>query len=709
MRKSRVLVAAAGLLFGLATLWTRVAWISLVEHGYYTARAERNHDQRVLVRPERGDLLDRHGRSLAHDLQTYTITAAPREMKDPLHTARELARRLSIPSRKLERDFQSGRPYLVVARQVPPEIGQEIASWSPRGIYYTLETRREYLLGASAGEVLGRTDTDDIGVDGIELQLDSELRGRAGWTTLFRDGRGQSHALPRGLRRDAEDGQNVVLSLDADLQAIVEAHLARAVDTLRAVRGFAIFMDPNTGEVLAAANVPHLGPGKARNWTFTDQYEPGSTYKVVVAGAALEEGLARPDQVFEASATGSAVLAPGATFHDTHKRAEFTFRDAVRFSSNIVMGKLGLLVGSERLYRYSTDLGFGEITGVDFPGEASGRLRSPASWSARSCPTIAIGHEISVTPLQLALAYSAIANGGVLMQPMLVREVRDRSGHVTRRFEPHAVRRAFSEHTTALLREMLGAVVDSGTAKAARIPGLAIAGKTGTAQKYDANVGTYGRGMYLSSFAGFVPAQAPRLVGVVVIDEPHGKQYYGGEVAAPVFREVLLDLMRLPDGPFESRMTEIACRPPAPAPVTVPDVRLLPPDAVARRLSAVGLRAHFEGRGARALAQAPAAGLAAERGASVAVWLEAPSDSAANVMPDLSGVAVREALRRLALLGVRPRIEGRGLVVRQEPVAGAALPVDRTALLWCAPGLAPIAGEGVSAAGVATPGRNDGP
>ncbi len=699
MRKSRVLVAAAGLLFGLGALWIRVAWLQIVQHAYYAERAERNHEQRVLVRPDRGDLIDRHGRVLAHDLRTYTITAAPREASDPRGTARELARRLGLPARKLEREFLSGRPYLVVARQVPPEIGQQIAAWNPRGIYYALETRREYLLGPAAGEILGRTDTDDIGVDGLELQLDPVLRGRPGWATLFRDGRGRSLALPRGLKRDAEAGQDVVLSLDADLQAIVEAHLARAVDTLRAQRGFAIFMDPNTGEVLASVDCPHLGPGRARNWTFTDQYEPGSTYKVVVAGAALEEGLARPDQVFPASASGTALLAPGAVFHDTHHLAALTFRDAVRFSSNIVMGRLGLLVGPERLYRYSTDLGFGEITGVNFPGEAGGSLHSPASWSARSCPTIAIGHEVSVTPLQLALAYSAVANGGVLMEPMLVRELRDRDGHVVRRFEPRAVRRVFSERTTETLRGMLCAVVDSGTAKAARIPGLEIAGKTGTAQKYDAALGTYGRGMYLSSFVGFAPASAPRLVGVVVIDEPHGSHYYGGEVAAPVFREVLLDLMRLPDGPFEPRETDVACRPPGPAPVIVPDVRLLPPRAADRRLASLGLRAHFEGHGPRALAQDPAAGQAAERGASVAVWLEAPPDSATRVMPDLAGTAVRDALRRLALLGVRPRIEGRGLVVRQSPAAGAPLPGDRIAWLWCEPGVSPLAGEGPGAFG----------
>ena len=688
MRKSRVLVAAAGLLFGLFALWLRVGWLSIVQHAEYTARAERNHSQRVLVRPDRGDLLDRRGRPLAHDLQTYTLTAAPKELKDPRGTADRLAKLLGRPARKIEHELGSGRAYCVIERQLAPAVGQEIAGWNVHGLYLGLETRRDCPLGPAASEILGNTDTDDIGIDGLELQLDETLRGHPGWATLFRDGRGQTINLPRGMRRDAEDGHEVVLTLDADLQSIVEAHLARAVDTLQAQRGFAVFMDPNTGEILAAANAPHLAPGKARNWTFTDQFEPGSTFKVVVAGATLEEGLAKPDQVIEASATGVALLAPGALFHDVHKSATYTFRDAVRWSSNIVMGRLGLRLGPERLYRYATDLGFGELTGVDFPGETPGRLRSPASWSARSCPTIAIGHELAVTPLQMALAYSAIANGGVLMEPMLVKEVRDRQGYVIRRPEAHAVRRVFSDHTTATLRDMLAAVVDSGTAKSARIAGIHIGGKTGTAQKYDSSIGTYGAGMYVSSFAGFAPVESPRLVGVVVIDQPRGKHYYGGEVAAPVFREVMLDLMRLPDGPFEAKGADIACRPPAPAPVTVPDLRLLPPREADRRLAGFGLRAHFDGEGARALAQTPAAGQAIERGGSVTVWLSPPADSASRVMPDLAGIAVRDAIRRLALLGVRPRIEGRGLVVRQDPPAGTPLGDDRRARLWCEPGVA---------------------
>jgi cell division protein FtsI/penicillin-binding protein 2 len=695
MRRSRVLVAAAGLFLGLLGLWLRVAWLQIVQHDDYLSRAEKIQELRVLVQPARGELLDRRGRALARDLLTWSVSAAPREMTtDRSRVARGLAALLHLDASRLEREFRAHPFFLWVARHQPPEVGDAVGRavlaqrW--HGVHLAVETRREYTLGPAAVEILGRTDLDDSGVDGLELQWDGELRGRPGWTTLFRVGTSRTIELPRGLRRAPLDGHSVELTLDADLQGIVEHHLARAVDTLRAVRGFALFLDPRTGEILASACAPHLPAGRARNWPFTDQFEPGSTFKAVVAGTVLEENLVRPEQYFDAG-NGVCQVAPGAIFHDTHKAAGFTFRDAVRFSSNIVMGKLGVVAGPERLYRYATALGFGSLTGVDFPGETGGRLHDPSHWSARSCPTIAIGHEVSVTPLQLALAYAAIANGGVLMDPMLVREVRDAEGRVLHRYEPRASHRVFSAATTATLREMLTAVVDSGTAKAARIAGLALAGKTGTAQKYDASIGTYGQGMYLSSFVGFAPAGAPSLVGVVVIDEPRGGHYYGGEIAAPVFREVLLDLRRLPDGPLGTGSTQVALKPPAPAAVVVPDLRLLPPRAAERRLAEYGLHARFAGRGPRVLAQDPAAGRAAERGAGVTVWLAAPDDSLGFALPDLVGLPLREALRRLTLRQVQARIEGRGVVVRQQPAAGAAARPGSECRLWCEPRLVPAA------------------
>ncbi len=687
MRKSRVLVAAAGLLFGLVLVWLRIGWLQVVRHAHYTERADLNQEQRVLLRPTRGNLLDRAGHVLARDLKTYSVSGAPREMADPRRTARALAGLLDEPPARLLREFAKRPRFVWIKRRISPALAERIAARRERGVYLATEVQRVYPLGAASAELLGRTDLDANGVDGLELQLDPALRGRPGWTTLFRDGAGRSMALPGGLRREPEDGQHVVLTLDADLQCIVETHLAAAVKELRAVRGFAMFMDPRTGEVLAAAVAPHLEPGKARNWNFTDQFEPGSTYKPVVVGAALEEGLAKPDQVFEASADGVGAVAPGTNFHDVHKEASYRFRDAVRWSSNIVMGRVANLVGAERLYRYSTALGFGSITGITFPGEAGGRLRSPEHWSARSTPTIAIGHEISVTPLQLTLAYAAIANGGVMMRPMLVREIRDADGTTVRRYAPEASHRVFSEQTSALIREMLTAVVDSGTAKAARVPGIQVAGKTGTAQKYDASVGTYGRGLYLSSFAGFAPAEAPRMVGVVVIDEPRGAKYYGGECAAPVFGRVVADLRRLPRGPLGSGVVQVAARPPAPAPVVVPDLRLLPARTAERRLAAYDLRARNAGQGTRVLTQEPAAGTEVERGAVVTLWLSRPEDAADRRLPDLAGLSVRAALRKLAPHQVAARIVGNGTVVRQSPIAGTKLPLGGPCVLYCESGM----------------------
>jgi stage V sporulation protein D (sporulation-specific penicillin-binding protein) len=259
------------------------------------------------------------------------------------------------------------------------------------------------------------------------------------------------------------------------------------------------------------------------------------------------------------------------------------------------------------------------------------------------------------------------------MRPMLVREIRDGSGTVLRRMAPSSAQRVFSPGTCAEMRRLLTAVVDSGTAKAARVTDFTLAGKTGTAQKYDATVHTYGKGLYLSSFAGFAPAEEPRLVGVVVIDEPRGKHYYGGEVAAPVFKQVVVDLLGLPSGPLQRSSSPVAARPPEPAPVTVPDLRLLPRATAERVLEERSLYGHFEGDGPRVLAQQPAAGIAVERGTHIEVWLAASADSSGTTMPDVVGLTFREAVQELSKRGLTPHVIGHGEVVEQSPLAGAPL------------------------------------
>ena len=683
MRKSRVLLAAAGLFLMLLCLWLRVAWLQVALHSHFEARAAENQLQRRKLIPRRGELLARDGRVLAHDLLISRVAVYRPQLTNLANVAQRLAPLLGETPKALRKRLEEAHGFSMLATELPPEIGEAVRALRINGIDVEDETRRDYRLGAAGSEILGRTNRDHVGVDGIEYQYDSDLGGQSGWVTMIRAGASRLLRLPGAEGRAARDGASLTLTLDAELQSIVEQHLVRAVDTLKAKRGFAIFLDPWTGEIRAAACVPHLPAGLAKNWTFTDQYEPGSTFKVVVAGATLEEGTAKPGEYFTASEAGRAEILPGVYMRDSHPHAGYTFFGAIQNSSNIVCGKLGIRLGADRLFRYASSLGFGEATGIEFPGETAGKLRPVASWQPRSTPTIAIGQEVAVTPLQLGLAYAAIANGGVLMQPVLARELRAGDGRLLRRWEPQPVRRVFSEGTTAELREMLCAVVDSGTATAARLPGLRIAGKTGTAQKVDPKTHRYGSHMYMASFAGFAPAEHPRLVGVVVIDEPSGSEYYGGQVAAPVFREVMLDLMRQPAGLLGPANGPVASRPPAVPAVTAPDLGLLPPHEAERRLRDYGLRARFEGEGPRVLSQSPAAGQPVERGGSVIAYLSPPADSLGKALPNLVGVPVREALRQLSLRQVRVRLSGRGLVVRQQPAAGTALPLPGACRLWC--------------------------
>ena len=684
MRKSRVLLTAAGLFVGLACLWVRVAVLQTTMHEHYAGRARENQQHHQKLLPRRGVITDRRGRVLAHDLGVSQVAVYPPQLSDPLAAARLLAPATKEQPVKLAKRLRSLRSYTWIARDLPPEEGKRIRDARVAGVVVEDETRRFYRLGTAASEILGRTNRDNVGVDGLEYQFEDELGGRTGWITRVPTGSSRmSLLLPGAEGRPARDGASLELTLDADLQASLEHHLAAAVESLKAERGFALFLDPWTGEVLAAACVPHLPPGRARNWTFTDQFEPGSTFKIVVGGAVLEERVARAGDRVEAAASGEAELVPGCIIHDTHGAASFTLSGAMQYSSNIAMGRLALELGAERLHRYASALGFGSMTGVEFPGETAGRLRPVSAWQPRSTPTIAIGHEITVTPLQLALAYAAVANGGVLMEPMLVRAIRDADGRELRRASPQPSHRVFGESTAATLRAMLCAVVDSGTATTARLPGLRIAGKTGTAQKYDARVGTYGRGMYVASFAGIAPADRPRLVGVVVLDEPRGAQYYGGQVAAPVFREVMLDLQRMAWPGFDAANAAVAMRPPSVPAVTAPDLRLLPPRQAQHRLADFGLHVRFEGIGPRVLSQLPAAGEPVERGAVVLAYLSAPQDSLGRSLPDLVGLTVREAMRRLTQRAVPVRISGSGFVTRQEPPPGTPLPLKGPCRLWC--------------------------
>ncbi len=678
--RRRLFAAALVVLFAGTAVVLRLAFLQLVLHGAYAERAEVNQREREALLPVRGEIKDRDGRLLAQDARTYTIVAEPRRMKDPARAARRIARALDLDAERLVREFKRRPGFCYVDRRRSPQDAEMVSDSLKAGAWQALalhsEVRRVYPAGTALAQVVGRADVDNRGIEGIEYQFDSILRGEQGWRTVLADGRGRHVGLPGWSSRKPVDGHSIELTIDADIQSVVSQRLLAAVDSLDAAKAIAVVLDPWTGEVLAAASEPQPRDGAPRNQAITDQFEPGSTYKMVVVAAALEEGVAGPEDRYDAE--NGAYSFAGSTIRDSHPYGVLRLRDAVRVSSNIVSGKLGLEVGARTMYEYSTAFGFGALTGLEFPGETPGLLRHPSRWSGRSLPTIAMGHELSVTALQLALAYGAIANGGTLMAPQMLRAEIDAEGRVLRRAEPRPLRTVVSEKTAATMRELLTAVVDSGTARRAHLDWAPVGGKTGTAQKFDPVLRTYRSSKYLASFVGFLPADAPRLVCVVMVDEPK-KGYYGGEVAAPVFRKIMEDLYRLRGGPLAPAPERARFAPPRPRDVVVPGVRTLPLARAREALKGAGLRARIDGDGERVLAQQPAAGERAERGTVVVLSTRPRRDA----VPDLTGLTVREALTTLSAYALPARVEGRGVVVRQRPAAGAPLARGASCVLVC--------------------------
>ena len=689
--RGRILLAAFLGLACAGVLFLRLVAIQVFAHERFEARAEQNQEGRVLLPARRGDILDRQGRLLASDVNTYSVHAVPRLMKSPNAVAKKLAAALTLDAGRLRSEFKRRPKFCWVHRQLEPDRAMAVAKLGLPGVYLNHESRREYPGGAPARQVTGKVNLDGRGVEGLEYQYEASLRGEDGWATEFRDGSGGSRPLARGARREPKHGRGLVLTVDAEIQGAVMARLERAAEELGARQAAAVILDPFTGAVLALGAAGPGTSGARRQPVISDTYEPGSTFKVVVAAAALEEEVANENTMYFGE-NGSYNFG-GFSIRDVHEYGELSFRDAFRFSSNIIAGKVALQVGEERYYRYATSLGFGSLTGIEFPGEVAGRLRPPHQWSGRSLPTLAIGQELSVTPLQLAAAYGAVANGGVLMKPHLVHAEIDAGGRVVERHEPRPLRRVFSERTARTLRAFLQSVVDSGTAKKAHLNWATVGGKTGTAQKYDPSIRTYSRSKYVSSFIGIVPADAPKMVCLVIVDEPR-KGHYGGEVAAPVFQRILEDVRRIPGGPLAPhpprvQVTQREFSPPA---SVVPDVRLIAVEVAQRRLEEYGFRVRVRGQGARVYAQAPAPGEPLGRGEWVDVHVE---PAIGEALPDVVGLTLREAIRTLSQVGVRSEVVGSGVVVAQVPPAGARLTGTRACLLRCqpSPDVRPAAGR----------------
>jgi cell division protein FtsI/penicillin-binding protein 2 len=451
-----------------------------------------------------------------------------------------------------------------LARRVDIETSRKLSSLkSPikeGEIGFVTEPKRYYPKGKIASHILGFANIDNKGIAGLELVYNDYLKGEVKNVSEGKDARGKS--LISDVK-EAVPGNNIILTIDEGLQYIVERELTNAMEQRKAKAAVAIMMNPMTGEILALANRPTYDPNfpsavgyeEKRNRSITDLYEPGSTMKSILASAAIEEKAVRLNDIFDVS-KGSITVA-GKTIHDVHRHAVLTFQEVIQKSSNVGAVKIGMKLGAAKYYEYIKRFGFGEKTGVDFPGEAKGILRNVKKWSGTSLACMSIGQEIGMTPLQMLTAYSAIANGGVLMKPYIVSEIISPDGKSIKRNSPVGERRVISKATAVTLTDILKTVVEEGgTAQRANVKGNLVAGKTGTAQIFDPATGHYSKNRYVSSFVGFAPADDPRVALIVVIYEPVGETY-GGLVAAPVFKNIIESTFAYLDVPMEKEENKI--------------------------------------------------------------------------------------------------------------------------------------------------------
>ena len=558
MRSRVVLVVVLGF-FWVGAVAARLYQLQVLRYDHYEAKARRQQQLVVELDPPRGTIYDARGRELAVSVQVESAWADPSDIADPKATAAALAPVLGVDAAGLARRLAKRSDFVWVARKLDPPLADRVRRLDLKGIRFLPESKRYYPMGELAAQVLGYVGTDNKGLAGIEQQYEAEVAGRPGRRTLLRDARRGTVVAPGLAYADPQPGSDLYLTLDTTIQHIAERELAVAVEERHARSGSAVLLDPATGAVLAMATYPSFDPNsygdftpaRWRNRVIADAYEPGSTFKVITAASALDAGLVRPEEEFDCG-MGSITLL-GHRIRDHVPYGRLTFAQVIAKSSNVGVIKTALRLGDQRLYATIHGFGFGRPTGIDLPGESQGIVAPLSVWRPLTKADVAFGQGISVTPLQLAAALGAVADGGALRTPYVVAAV-GRDGRIERRHRgPRAgvVAQPISPATARQLTALLEGVVTDGTGKSAAIAGYRVAGKTGTAQK--PGIGGYAGNGYVPSFVGFAPADRPALVAVVAVDEPQGFAYYGAQVAAPVFstvlRQVLLYLDVRPERP----------------------------------------------------------------------------------------------------------------------------------------------------------------
>jgi cell division protein FtsI (penicillin-binding protein 3) len=544
----------------LGAISVQAVRLHVFQGAWLSERAASEYERALVVQGKRGAITDRNGNPLAVSIDSPSIAAYPRQLADRQAAASQLAKILNQPRGAIFERLDPKRSFVWLKRQAIPRQAEAVQALGLKGVDFITEHSRYYPSKTLAAQLVGFSGIDGHGLEGLEFYFDGYLKGGEQKITVLTDALGRR--FQGGMTASLTGGNNVALTIDRTIQHIAQKALETTVTEYAALSGIAIVMVPATGEVLALAQYPFFNPNSYgefgrdlwRNRAITDPFEPGSTMKIFSVAAAIDSGACSPSTIFYCE-NGEYRIGRNIV-HDTKSHGWLSLQQIVKYSSNIGTVKMAEQLGTGQLYNYLQAFGFGRRSGISCPGETAGSLSNFKTWSAIDAGAISFGQGVSVSAIQLITAASAIANDGVLMKPLLVKEITDRNGNVVERFSPEPVRRVVASHTAATVRRILKTVItEGGTGVNAALAGYSVAGKTGTGQKID-ETGTYAKGRYLSSFVGFAPADHPELAILVIIDEPK-QQSYGGIVAAPAFRRIALETLNylnIPPGPDADRL-----------------------------------------------------------------------------------------------------------------------------------------------------------
>lgn len=657
---------AFGIILLFLLLIARLFQLQIIQGETFAQQAIDQHIRRVDLQPRRGSIVDRDGHELAVDLpQLYSLGVYPQQVANAKTLCQELASFTNRPISHYISRLQSPSKFIYLEWRLTPDQCDRLKALNLGGLNLQKSSGRFYPYHRSASQLLGYTDVDGYGIAGIEVQCDSILRGKKGWETHQRDGHGISIWDPLRGYNLPKDGGSVRLSIDVVAQEVLHHELQEAQETYRAQWAGGILMNPKTGEILAICSLPDFDPfrpqaGSVRDHKLrplTDLFEPGSIYKIVAAAAALDQDVVDERDMFDCE--NGAYRIANKVLRDAHAHGWLSFEDVLVYSSNIGMAKVAEKIGSKELYRYALRFGFGSPSGIEFPGEASGSLRPYEAWKPIDRANIAIGQGVSVTMLQMAMAYAAIANDGIMMEPRLILNWTDAKGN-SYVHPAREIRRVMEPNTARTLQRILTRAVGEGTGVNAAIDSVRVAGKTGTAQLPNLIHGGYYQDRFIASFVGFLPADNADRLLIISICDPKGA-HFGSQVSAPVFKKVVQ--------------------------------RLRPPDVLPKARTPNPMELAAMQKGSNQTENLKGANKAVEwfRGQFFSdISREKPSPAsqgqrAAGVMPDLKGSSLREAITLLSKYGIKVNVNGTGWVISQSLAPGSPLQKNSICLLTAKP------------------------